>query len=579
MRLLSRTTVCSLLGLVALSACGSPNNTPDGSSPDVVAPMDGHDTDAHEHDAMGPDAMESDAAAPPDAMEPDAMEPPADGGASEDWGFRPMPNGFSFENYTNMEMPTNLTPVEMRRLFGPQACEGAAAAGACTLVPQARQWMERINGEMAGGHCEGLAALSAHMYAGAISPMMFGGANAFALGFMGNESLQRELALWFSTQYTLRSLERRNLTPSQVVAELSRDLSRGRAFGGTVVGIYLRAGGGGHAITPYAIRRPNATTAEILTYDNNFPMLERVVTVDLAANTWRYQASTNPMAPASLYDGDATTFNLTLADVAPRLALPHPCAFCGDVAMDGGGTGAVQVSLRGAADLSISDGMGRTTGADAMGRPVNTIPGADVTRIRSGDLFQDSPEPLYNVPRVNPLTITLDGRRLTAMAPSELLITGPGWSLGVDGIALDPMQQDTVTVRPGAPDLTYRASGTETPTLSLAFQRADDDYLVELRSGSAVAGTTLRLAADLAMNRARLSFDGSATAPTFELYLERVSASGTVTFRHAGVAPTATSVLYVNYVAWAGDGMPLRVDVDTNNDGTIDRTDMLSDEP
>lgn len=556
-------------GLAACSPPAMPN-------PDVV---DDHSAsmDGHEHDGAM-DSSAPDAEPPPDTIVEDAATPP-DAAGSPDWGFRSMPHGFSFENYTNMGMVTNLTPVEMRRIFGPTVCEGGAAMGACTLTPQARQWMENQNQGMNGGHCEGMAVLAARFFTGASDPMMFGGgANAGTLMLTGNELLQREIATWFVTQTTVPMLERRNLTPVQVVAELERELARGRAFGGTVVGIYLRAGGGGHAITPYEVRRPSASTAEIAVYDNNFPNMERVVVVDTTANTWRYMTSTNPMEPGALYDGDATTFNLTLADVSARAAFPHACPFCGEAPADGGGMRAVQLSLLGEGDLSIRDAMGNTTGADATGALVNGIPGASVTRIRSGNLFEDSPEPMYTVPRATPLTITLDGSRLSAMSPSELLVTGPGYALGIEGINLDPMQRDTITLQPGAPDITYRASGVETPTLLLAFERPGADYLIELRSTAMTAGQSLRLSVDFSMQQARISFAGSTSAPAFTLYMDRVTEAEVVNFTHAGVTATASSVLYVNYGTWAGNGMPLSVGVDLDGDGTIDRVDTLTDQ-
>lgn len=571
---LRRSVLLSLLSSAALAAC----TTPPANNPDVV--MDSStptDSGVTEMDGSMPDGEPADTGTGDDAAADTGVMPP-DASGAPDWGFRPMPNGFAFENYTNMNMPVNLTEIEMRRIFGPTVCEGGAAMGACTLTPQARQWMERQNAGMNGGHCEGMAVLAARIFTGASDPMMLGGgANAGALALMGNDALTREIATWFVTQSTLPMLERRNLTPVQVVAELERDLARGRDFGGTVVGIYLRAGGGGHAITPYLVRRPDANTAEIVTYDNNFPNVERVVTVNTMANTWRYMTSTNPMEPGAVYDGDATTFNLTLADVAPRAMFPHPCTFCGTAPMDGGGMRAVQISMRGEGDLSIRDGMGNTTGSGASG-VVNSIPGAGVTLQRSGTLYRDSPEPLYTVPRATPLTITLDGSRLTGMSPSDLLVTGPGYALGVEEINLDPMQRDTITIQPGAPDITYRASGTETPTLVLAFELAGADYNIELRSTAMTAGQVLRLSVDFATQRARISFDGSTSAPGFTLYMDRVSESGIVNFSHAGVSATSSSVLTVDFGGWGGNGMPVSVAVDTNGDGTVDRTDMLSDE-
>ncbi len=498
---------------------------------------------------------------------------------SEDWGFRPMVHGFAFENYTNEPMPTNLTIAEMQRLFGATVCEGTTAGDGCIPTPPARQWMERINTEMGGGHCEGMAVLSAKFFSGQMMPSTYGAPTTNALALMSNEALQREIALWFSTQFSLPSVERRNLTPSALVEDLAASFARGRAYGGTVLGMYKRAGGGGHAVTPYEIRRPTATTAEIVSYDNNYPNTERIVTVDLAANTWMYNAATNPSVPAELYDGDATTFNLTLADIQPRLALPHACAFCGNAPDDGGARGSVQVSLRGEGDLSIRDGMGNTTGASATGAPINTIPGATASGIRSSNLFRDSPEPLYTVPREQPLTITLDGSRLAAMSESELFIAAQGFTLGVESIELDPAQRDTIIVQPGMPDVSYASMGTETPTIVVSFQRPDEDYLIELRSSGVTAGQTTRLAVDFVQQRARIAFAGSTSATSFELYFERVTETGTQVFRHAGVDAMPSAVIFVYYDAWTGDGNGVRVEFDDDGDGDVDRNEMVSDQP
>ena len=76
-----------------------------------------------------------------------------------DLGFRPAVNGFSFENYSDETQVQNLTAVEVRRLFGDQVC-ATLADGRCVLTPPGQQWMEQINGDMTGGHCEGMAVLS-----------------------------------------------------------------------------------------------------------------------------------------------------------------------------------------------------------------------------------------------------------------------------------------------------------------------------------------------------------------------------------------------------------------------------------
>ena len=115
-----------------------------------------------------------------------------------DFGFNPQENGFRFENYGDDIPATNLTSAEMRRMFGDQVCADLNG-DECILTPPAEQWMEQVNGDMAGGHCEGMAVLSLMMYTQKVSPQDFGGITASDLD-INNEDLQREIAYWWATQ-------------------------------------------------------------------------------------------------------------------------------------------------------------------------------------------------------------------------------------------------------------------------------------------------------------------------------------------------------------------------------------------
>lgn len=61
-----------------------------------------------------------------------------------DSGFRPVPNGFSFQNYGDEEGYANLDATDMQRLFGPAVCTAGKGAK-CVLTPLARLWMEEEN--------------------------------------------------------------------------------------------------------------------------------------------------------------------------------------------------------------------------------------------------------------------------------------------------------------------------------------------------------------------------------------------------------------------------------------------------
>jgi len=203
---------------------------------------------------------------------PTAVASAPDGDEIEaDSGFRPDPNGFSFENYGNEDGITNLTPADVHRMFGDDACV-RFKNGECVLTPAGRKWMREVNKSMAGGHCEGFAVLSTFMYVGQISPKDFGASSVDRLKIAGNEKLQREIAYWFTTQSTTPSAEseRTDMTPVQVVDELAAQFDRQAAgaadFETYSLGIYKPGYEEGHAVTPYAVNeleRSSSTTTTI----------------------------------------------------------------------------------------------------------------------------------------------------------------------------------------------------------------------------------------------------------------------------------------------------------------------------
>ena len=56
--------------------------------------------------------------------------------------------------------------------------------------------------------------------------------------------------------------------------------------------------------------------------------------VDRNAETWQYEASTNPSVQADLYEGDASTGTLEVVAITPRLQ-PQQGSFAGDGGVQG----------------------------------------------------------------------------------------------------------------------------------------------------------------------------------------------------------------------------------------------------
>ena len=135
-------------------------------------------------------------------------------GEDVDTGFRPSKDGFGFENYGGQVCSwldcysiVNLTSAEVQRMFGNQVCKSVKSDGTCVLSQVAKSWMSEINSYASQGHCEGMAVLSALFYAGyKKQPKDFGGRTTNSLQLKGNESLQRELAYWFATQWFMNAM-------------------------------------------------------------------------------------------------------------------------------------------------------------------------------------------------------------------------------------------------------------------------------------------------------------------------------------------------------------------------------------
>lgn len=519
-----------------------------------------------------------------------AVEPGADAGTTPDaapFNFQFKNHSFSFENYVNVQpafTATNLTPVEIVRLFGDGVCAEPADGGSCTLNPPAQKFMEATNAAMSGGHCEGMAVLSLLFATGQARPADFGAATAYELQLPNNEPLQREIAYWWATQSTQPTIaaDTRNVkTPNEVLAMLEAWFASGGGSETYSFGLYKRDGTGGHANTPYAVRTLDAGIKEVVLYENNFPNAVMSVVIDTNANSWTYVATVNPTSPAETYDGDATTKSLTLTSTSARTQR-QICPTCGTVNANGVGVKGNAVSFRelgieGAARVTVGDGQGHSIGLDG-GAYVSTIPGATVMGGKSSPSTWTQVElPRFRLPLTTPITVTLDGTGLSSASPSAVRLTAPGSTFVVEGVNLDPGQVDTITFSGGSDHVTYTTSGAETPVVELGLTLDGKDYLFEVTGVAETTGVTIDLKADVPAGKLAVkinSADGNAS------YAVKVHALSTddVVFGHQGNTVSSTATVWLDYGTWAGQGMPMTFEVDDDGNGTIEQTLMVTDD-
>jgi hypothetical protein len=495
-----------------------------------------------------------------------------------DLGFRPDNNGFRFENYGGEPGVTNLTPAEVRRMFGDEVC-ASIKGDDCTLTPAGTQWMEQVNKSMSGGHCEGMAVLSNLLYTKKLNPADFGADTVPGLQLNGNERLQREIAYWFTTQATQPA--RQGIveqTPSGVLNTLMTAFEAGPQGSETyAVGFYKRDRTGGHAVTPYAVEDRGNGVYWIMIYDNNYPGAARAIEVDTKADTWRYSGSTNPSEPADEYEGDAGTFTLELAAIEPRLTTQF-CPFCDAPAggrtpgVGAQGTAYNEVWLDGDANLLITDMEGNSIGFKD-GQFVNEIPGAQSNANKFGvDVWDVKAEPVYYVPTNIDFTISIDGSELTEPSESTVTFIGPGYVLEVSDIMLDPGQVDILDIAPDGSLLSYRTTSNETPLMLVGIETDAADYLFAVQGYEMESGEALNLSLDTEKGWLSLdSIDNNASA-LYSLLVARYDDQGEQVFGADDVALDPNDVVYVDYLKWAGNGQPMELDIDRGGDGEIDES-------
>jgi hypothetical protein len=578
----------SLIATMALSACGG--ETPAAQPTAVVAQPTAQATSTTAQPGGDITPVEGTPTESASANTPSQDTPTPQGTSGDmvaDLGFRPEINGFKFENYGGDPSRINMTQADIRRMFGDQVCASLQGEN-CTLTPAAQEWMEKTNAAMSGGHCEGFAALSLIFYNNKESPEKFGAAKVNDLSIDGNEALQREIAYYFATQATdpTASNEIKGRTPNEILDILTEALKGGANAPATyTMGIYKPGFQGGHAITPYAVQDKGNGLFSVLVYDNNYPNVARNVDIDRNANTWRYEASTNPNEPASEYKGDAETKTLTITLTPPRLE-KQLCSFCAAPAGGYGPGGKFQapaatynqVWLEGEADLLLTDKDGKHTGY-MDGKFVNEIPGVEIHPLKSGDLWKDDPEPVYNVPTGIQFTITVDGSHLEAVSVSSVTMIGPGYDLSVDDINLDPGQKDTITFSPDGKSISYKTDSTESPNIAIGLEATGADYAFVVKGMDIESGGTTAINLDTEHSRLRLDTSDNKEQSVYGLAVARIGDEGEQIFAHDNIELQPQDAAYLDYLKWTGDGGEMPLVIDAGGDGGDDQTIMLTDTP
>ena len=230
-----------------------------------------------------------------------------------------------------------------------------------------------------------------------------------------------------------------------------------------------------------------------------------------------------------------------------------------------------QIFLDGEGHILITDDSGNRLGY-VDGKIINEIEGASYSKYRMA-ASGNTPEPIYSIPANLDVTITIDGTELTEETLTDLMMIGAGFSIGVEGIYLEPGQVDTAYFYPADETIAYETTSDESPSIVFAIENpnAEADYYFELYGTDMVGGGTITAwldskAGDLLINTEKLNGEGF-----FNFYLTRITDTLEEEFTAEEIALKEGALVYINYAEW-NDANPegMYFGVDLNGDGEID---------
>ena len=503
---------------------------------------------------------------------------PSTGTTTVDYGLRPTPDGFGFQNYGNQVNGAdviNLTRPTMEQLFGTAVCSGRDTDGVCILTPTAYRWAEENWAGMQGGHCYGMSVLAARFHDGLARPGDFGASTTNALQLAGNVPLQAEIGKWFVTQSFNEVVQQRSvLSANEAVTFLETQLGN-RTDSYTLGFYFIDAVGqrrGGHAVTPYGVTDEGGGQKRIWIYDNNFPNVQRYIEVDTNTNSWQYSTAANPAEPADTYVGNLGNGNHL--EFYPTKAHTLPAQW--PYGYDAQGVTIGQVLFDTETDMVLTNPEGKRVGF-VDGKLLNEIDKATLHFPVSAGLWADTPEPIINVPVDQILTARFAGSQVKSTHASRVALIGQGYAMGARDMVLVEGSDDELVFSEKGTAVTYTTTKNVSPTVFVDHETQNEDYRFEVKTTGGAGGQAIDMWLEPKESQMGIAIIGDPGALSFEINVTRTGADVEETFNAQGNLTNEVDVWYFLYGNWAGDGTPMTILIDEGGDGTIDEEFQLDD--
>ena len=483
--------------------------------------------------------------------------------------FDPAKNGFSFKNYANNydTWKDDISTEDLIRMFGARAiCKSGSNARNCVAHAGTRKWIEERLKQMEIGHCEGIAVTCFRFNSGmafkgkrGLSQFQPAAKSIFDLKF--DQTIQNYISYYWITQVLPEIKERTEKTavegPVAIVRKLADSMkNRDDTY---LLGLrkYDRSNGrisDGHAVAPFKVE-DTGKQYKIHVYDNNVPGVTRYLYVNKTpAEEWFYSTKGDGKFD---YTGRKSTQTLDITATSWRDGLCFGSSFEKDFAATAGcgetlwsGRPAYDGSLfRNASFSQAADGehaeffltdegdmlvvneTGRRIGYDSRSnRYYREIPGGKAT-VLNGGLGLNVPN--YTVPfddSDGDFTIVFSGKYLDDPSDFDFVYSAPGFTVGFEGIVLDPDEILIATISYDGQEISFTASADgETPDVFYAFDSDDDkqaSYITEVGGVELTAAKTLAFNFDFENGKLFMA-DNDGNEDEYDIELIRINADGT----------------------------------------------------
>ncbi len=478
-----------------------------------------------------------------------------------DPGFRPNPDGFAFDNYSDTNA-NDFNISDVRDLFGyEETCLGPDPA--CAIPRKAaKQWYIIVSDYLSDGHCDGMAVTSLRLFVPDYEfPRIFDSEadNTYELEL--SQDVRRYIAKYFIRQtvdpvqsYKAQVVQK---TPAEVLEQLIAALPNEVPDPTTL--IMRQSGVGGHTLTPYAVEEIEEGVFHIRVYDNNHPGdAERFVIVNTALNTWSYDLG----GEIGEWSGDASTHTFGVVPIS-EYEKESTCPWCESTV--------VTTILQGAGSLLVENALGQRLGYQE-GQLFEEIEDGYLATIDTGGTSYFSPQ--YVLPAGAAYQYNLSGAGLST--PGEAAITqfGSGYVVRVEQIPVSTDTVDQMEIGADGMDVSYRAVNAATEIdLQLIAETETHSRQVRITGADVGAGEQISLQAPVQSQTVKL--DGSlASGGIYDFSLDDFSQSGESHSLHRWIALDAGDTHYLT-VGESDDQDQLTLEIDRGSDGSVDEVQIL----